>query len=166
MDERSCSIQVNNWIRHRASSAGRAQLPAGPPCPLPGTRGKRHNDPGQPQARGYYRAPHPFSRILWMCCCKPLFCIIFRCLQINPRTPFGTKSAHTLTPQKGNNDEKHAPGRRDIKVCQNKQKRHPQTLESMLLHRMYFENHCWNNPDKSPKNTPLNSAEFGTILFK
>ena len=149
-------------FRHRASSAGRDQLPAGPPpAPLqrPGTW--RHHDPGQPRTRGYYRAPpRPHSLK-----CPELFvpnsfcCIILsmppKPLREQPLTPKVTQKCHRKTPRTTKNTlqegdrEKYAKihktlSQQTLEICDLKMERIAKSLFPIFTH----------SPNESPKNTP------------
>ena len=90
------------YIRHRASSAGRDQLPAS--FSQAPTQTTRTQDPGgvtktqepRPRREGFIGHPPPFPQIL-KSVAKPFFLLFSVPPKINPRIPFGTESEPKVT---------------------------------------------------------------------
>ena len=118
-------IYIYIYIRHRASSAGRDQFPAGPPLPLgndQGPRGRMTQDGHRPEV--IIGHPPPFLKFRKIV--ANLFLHYFLdASKTTPRATFGTKSEPKVAPKKNQNDKTNAPGRNPRKVYQNRQNTKP-----------------------------------------
>ena len=149
-------------IRHRASSAGRDQLPAGPPLPLgndQGPRGRMTQDGHRPEV--IIGHPPPFPKISGDSRGFPPNLFLhhfFAASKTTPRPSFGTKNEPKVAPKNTENDKKHAPGRSPRKVSQNTQNIEPTGPWNLRFHMECIAKSLFprftQNPSESPKNTP------------